>query len=106
MNYIVNNDDIYTIKKNYIFKDITDAYKINDEMRIKFEIRIEHNKIPEKLFELKRRINSSKMENGEKMKIDEETNHKLIKEYNDIIKTEKEEHLYYWDAICSFKYIY
>ena len=104
MDYSFNNDDIDTIRKSYIFKDLKEPRKINDEMRIEFENRIECYKIPEKLFELKKRINASKMENDEKMKVDEETINKLINEYNNIIKEAREEHLYYWNALSSFKY--
>ena len=54
MDYSFNNDDIDTIRKSYIFKDLKEPRKINDEMRIEFENRIACYKIPEKLFELKK----------------------------------------------------
>jgi hypothetical protein len=103
MKFDFNNDDIDTIRKSYIIQDTTDPTRINDKMDVEFDIRILRYKIPEKINELRTRINDNKVKNDGEMKIFEEKINKLIDEYYEINEKNREEYLYYWQVLSSYK---
>ena len=106
MDFDFKHDDIDKIKKSYIYKDkdITEPTIINTYLDLIFESRIICYKIPEKLNDLKTRINGHKGENCEKMKKYEDRDNELMNQYNDIIKEQKQENFYYWELLSCFKY--